>query len=394
MYQIGLGTITIGTVYGIINLILIPFLSSRFSSTAIPGYLMSIGTLIAALIGPFLGDLSDRMKNRSFFVGLLSFLLMMSGIGLALSSHLLLGISAIVFVACGFSLLTPYSALVADYSLPHEKDKNFGFIMGMTNIFFFISSILIGVLYRYGEMFTLLILSIALVIPIVFLILYTRSNPPLYIYDDSITKDTLTFLKENKIIFLYFLIQFGTWFSIGGLMPYLTSFLKNEALIPLSLGASLVGAFTLFSSISSFLTGWLSKRVGQLKLYLFSLFSIFLIFALIYLLYYNFLLFFRTLMGSITILFLIAMPLGLFYSLNTSVLSTLVSPEDQGKAFGLSNFFLIISQSISISVIGKIIDTLGYRFMYLVLALGFFIGVLGVGGLILSRKGINYSVAE
>ncbi len=377
IYMISLGTITIGIIYAIINLILIPFLTSRLGSPAIAGLLLSSGTLLAGILGPVLGEMSDRLRNRINFIFGLVMISMVTIIGMAFSSGVFLMAFTILFVASGFSLLTPYSAFVGDYSPLHEKDKNFGFVMGSTNLFFFISSLLIGVFYKKGISFTFLTLSILMIIPILILAIYVRRNPPVFTEENSVPRGTISFLRENRILFIFFFIQFFAWFSIGGLLPYLTSFLKNEALIPLGISASIVGLFTLFTSFSSFLTGWTSKIVGQKRLYFISILSMFLIFSCIFLSYKSILTIFKNPLGSEAILFILSIPLGLFYSLSTSVLSSLVSPEDQGKAFGLSNFFLIISQSLSITVIGIVINKLGYNYMMLVISLGFLLASFG-----------------
>ncbi len=386
VYILSLGTITIGIIYAIINLVLIPFITMKLGSPAISGVLMSSGTLLAGILGPILGEISDRLRNRIVFIFILVIISILATVGMAFSTGVLLMFFTILFVASGFSLLTPYSAFVGDYSLPEEKDKNFGFVMGSTNLFFFISSLLIGVFYKRGIPFTLLTLCIFMIIPILPLVMYVRKNSPVLMERGSTPKGTISFLRENKILFVFFFIQFFAWFSIGGFLPYLTSFLKNEALIPLGIGASIVGLFTLFTSFSSFLTGWASKLIGQKRLYFISITTMFFIFLYIFLAYKSTLFFFKTVLGSEVILFILSIPLGFFYSLSTSILSSLVLPQDQGKAFGLSNLFLIISQSISITVMGIIINKLGYNYMMLAISLGFLFASIGAFILIIVKK--------
>lgn len=65
MIVISLGIISVGVIFGIFNLILIPYLSAQFGSQSIPGQLISLGMLSTIFLSPLLGFLSDRIRKRT-----------------------------------------------------------------------------------------------------------------------------------------------------------------------------------------------------------------------------------------------------------------------------------------------------------------------------------------
>lgn len=59
MIVISLGIISVGVIFGIFNLILIPYLSAQFGSQSIPGQLISLGMLSTIFLKP-IARLSQR----------------------------------------------------------------------------------------------------------------------------------------------------------------------------------------------------------------------------------------------------------------------------------------------------------------------------------------------
>lgn len=68
MIAIFLGMISVGVVFGIFNLILIPYLSAQFGSQSIPGQLISLGMLSTIFLSPLFGFLSDKIRKRTPFI--------------------------------------------------------------------------------------------------------------------------------------------------------------------------------------------------------------------------------------------------------------------------------------------------------------------------------------
>jgi uncharacterized membrane protein YjjP (DUF1212 family) len=61
-----------------------------------------------------------------------------------------------------------------------------------------------------------------------------------------------------------------------------------------------------------------------------------------------------------------------------------VSRDEQGRAFGINNIVMIVSESISVSLIGFLIPSTGYRGMFTAVLAGFVITL--VSSVILFEK--------
>lgn len=130
-----------------------------------------------------------------------------------------------------------------------------------------------------------------------------------------------------------------------------------------------IGASTFFSGIVSFATGKFSKIIGQKRLFIISLTTITSFSAVIALFYHSILTASATSVFAIACFIALSIATGFLYSLNSSILSTMVSEIDQGKVFGINSVIVVISQSISVSLIGSVIDSRGYQWMFVVISL-------------------------
>jgi MFS family permease len=387
MVSIVTGTASIGVLYGIVNLLLIPFLSGKFGSSEIPGQLVSIGMLSTIFVGPAIGILSDKLKKRTPFILAISIIASLGIFGLMAQSKILSAIAAVIVVSCAFSYLTPYGALISDYTSDDKKDSNFGFVMGVVNITTFLASILINFTYEINSSLTFFILAIFVIIAIVPMLIYTKKNPATITKTSKNSESNLNlilFLKNNPILIICLFMQFGFWFSFGGLLPYLTSFLSSTSSMNLGTASTWVGASTLISGIFAFLTGYLSNKLGQRKLFTVSIIAI-TVLALFITIAFNF-----VMEDSVFSIFWIiaffsfSIFAGFLYSLTTSILSSTVSRDEQGRAFGINNIVMIVSESISVSLIGFLIPLTGYRGMFTAVLAGFVITL--VSSVILFEK--------
>lgn len=378
MFYLVMGTTSIGVLYGILNLILVPFLSAHSTSSLQPGQLISIGMMSTIFLGPLFGVLSDRIRKRTPFIFGISLVAFLSIMGMTLPGNSIASISAVLMVACAYSFLTPYSALVSDYSDSKTRDRNFGFIMGGVNISCFITSILISFIYDGSPKITFWLLGLIVLGATLPVALYTKKHPARFTAETKSDKEkTFEFLKKQPELLVYLVVQFGIWFAIGGLLPYLTSFFNSETSMSIGIAAALVGASTLFSGLVSLSTGLFSKKFGQKKLFMFSLVLITVVFALMSIFYENIILSGFSIVFGILFFIMFSLSTGFIYSLNTSILSSMVSQYDQGRAFGLFNVIMILSQSISLSVIGNLINKSGYKTMFIMVFAGFFFALGG-----------------
>ena len=366
------GSASVGIIYGIFNFVLIPYLNGKFHSTALAGNLVSAGMIITIFTGMLIGYLGDRSRKYLFFIKGLFIIAIASMFMLSTGNEILLGIAAVVFTMSIFSLLTPYSALVSNVSKPGRKDRNYGLMMGVMNIATFLCSLFIGVALSRSEETAFVIFSIAaalLVIPIFFF----RSGSQVGDAAVGIREEDLRFKIDRKIVFVM-ISQFGLWFSMGGILPYLTSFISSDIGVSLGTASSIMGISTLVSGVTSLMTGNLSKTLGQKRLHITALSILAGVFLFVSIFYSGFLNLGPLLMLIVLILFSFA--LGIVLALNVTIVSDTVSLANQGKIFGLNNIVMVLSQSLALSLIGSLIALSGYNLAFAFVAGGFAAAIL------------------
>lgn len=222
------GSVSIGILYAIYNFVLIPYLNDTLGSMVIPGYLVSIGMFLTIFVGMLIGYLSDKKRDYLLYIKVLFLLAFTSMSLLSLKNRVLLYFTTIVFVTTTFSIQTPYSAFVSNVSKEHNKDRNYGFVMGVSNISMFLSSILIGAVISKSIEFVIILLSLIGAIFVIPLLFKNLKNIQL----EEVKEDTLAVSNSEvlKKVSLLLISQFGIWFTIGGVLPYATSFLKASLL--------------------------------------------------------------------------------------------------------------------------------------------------------------------
>ncbi len=67
--------------------------------------------------------------------------------------------------------------------------------------------------------------------------------------------------------------------------------------------------------------------------------------------------------------------LGIIYTMNVVIISNSVPQNYQGKIFGINNIVVVLSQTISLSLMGSVIANFGYRGAFLVPTLGMVIAL-------------------
>ena len=372
------GATSIGILFGIINLVLIPYLSLKFGTPSIPGQLLSIGMISAIFLAPLFGTISDKTRKRMPFILFFAIASALGVTGLISPSLLFLGISAVLIVASTYTYSTLYSALVSDYSTIKSKDSNFGFIMGTINISTFLTSLLIAFIYNKRLQLTFLVLGSLIILPIIPVMIYTQKHPPFFAMHETIKKTTgiFDFLKIHPEFVIYLFIQFCIWFSLGGLLPYLTSFL-TELGMNVGIASAWVGASTFLSGLISFTTGYFSKLMGRKKLLMLSLIAITALFGIVAFFYQIVLSDCWLRIFEMSFFAIFSISTGFFYSLNASTLSLLVSESEQGRAFGINGVIMMVSESLSISLMGSVINHSGYKEMCILIFIGSGLALIG-----------------
>lgn len=377
MYGVILGSITIGFVFSIVNMLLIPLLKESFTP-AVSGFIVSTGMLLAAVAGPFIGLWSDRTRKRLPFIGGLVVLSFSGTVLLMLNNSLASACAGIILAFCAFSFLGPYSSLVADRTGTSGANQGFGSVMGVVNLSGFAASLVINRLYEVGTDITLLALSAGVLLPFIFPLLsvphhehFERSGPV-----EKITLRSVVEAISKPVLFFFFSMQFFAWFSIGGLFPFITSFLSSETSMSLSTAAAWFGGSTLLSGISSFFTAIAAKIFGEKRLLLLSLSVIASIGCLYSALYEKLISGTGAGYAGIIVFILSSLGLGFYYSLSSAILAKLVDSHKIGIAFGVNSIFMILSQAVSVALMGGLISTWGYRGMILACTVGFILSAL------------------
>jgi MFS family permease len=79
---------------------------------------------------------------------------------------------------------------------------------------------------------------------------------------------------------------------------------------------------------------------------------------------------------GVSVFLLSSLGLGFYYSLSSATLAKLVEPHKRGVAFGINSIFMILSQAVSVALMGGLISAWGYRGMILVCTVGFVLAAL------------------
>ena len=160
------GTANIGMLFGTINMLLIPYLTTVYGSSEIPGHLLSVGLLISLFTGVFVGTMSDRIGRRMPFIVLLTSTGCLSLVGLGLLPDALAGLFAVLLMVSTYSIQPSQSAIVGDYSNQSNRDKNYGISAGLINLSSFMISLVIGGLYAHGRGTLFAVLGLMVVLPV------------------------------------------------------------------------------------------------------------------------------------------------------------------------------------------------------------------------------------
>lgn len=371
MISILSGSVSIGILYAVYNFVLIPYLNEALDSMVIPGNLVSIGMFLTIFIGMLIGYLSDKKRDYLIYIKVLFLVAFIAMSLLSLKNKFFLYFITIVFVTTTFSIQTPYSAFVSSVSKDFNKDRNYGLVMGVSNVSMFLSSVLIGVVISKSIEFVIILLSLVGALFVVPLFLKKLNSSPLIEEkENSLSENNSDVFKHVSLLLIS---QFGIWFTVGGVLPYATSFLKTEFAMSLEKASFFMGISTLISALFSTATGIFSKIIGRKKLYMLTILTLLITFSLIFVFYENFLSVHLTLL--FLILFLFSGALGIIYTMNVVIISNSVPQNYQGKIFGINNIVVVVSQTISLSLMGGVITAFGYRGATLVPILGMIIAL-------------------
>lgn len=379
MILIILGTVVIGVLYGIINLLLMPYLIEVFQSSAIPSSFVSMGLLLAAVLSIFVGIYIDKtnkvLRPICFFAltGALSLFLITSSLKWLASA------GAVLFAMSTYSFLTPYSAFVSRYSKQGEYDKNFGYVMGTVNATTFLFSLIIGKTFGNNTALTLRIMSVFVTLPLIPAVIYALKNKKnVLVKTSKNTENNKGFLKHYPVFIFFLIMQFGIWFFLGAVFPYFTFFASSETGLALDKAIAWFGAFTLLSSLVSVASGLVTRKIDYQKLLIMSVVILVLISICAGVLYPIVIVGTLAKVFGYAVFVLGATATGFYYALNLSLIAQVINPKDVGKAFGINSVFMIVSQSVSVLIAGNVIETLGFRPLIFILSGALIVALAGI----------------
>lgn len=368
---------TLGILYAISNLVLIPYLMQKLGDMQAASLVFSAGILCTAFVAPLVGSLVDLFRKEMLFIFILVLVVILSLFGIMTPAKPMVVFSGFLIVLCTFSFLIPYSALVSDQSEDYNRTKNFGISTGVVNISLFGASILVSLFGKYNSNVTLKLLIVILSILALIMSIHRKKNIVRSICERQLRGRANARVTTNYFALgLYLCIYFFFWAAYGGIIPYLTSFLTDNVIINETMSPIWVGGLTLLSGVSGIFTGKCVKHFSQKKLFLLSSFLAALVCGLM--------LFSYSLVTNKSIFTLFwfiwflgfGITSGFLCSMVNSLLSSLAQKNDQGKIFGIGNVVNVCSQSLSVGLIGRLIAKGNYQPMFLIAFLCFLVVLL------------------
>jgi maltose/moltooligosaccharide transporter len=389
------GNFGAGMFYAFNNFILSLLLKDLGAGAVLIGLLSSTRSVEGSVIQPLVGAWSDRTwwgqlgRRRPFIVMFIpisaallvatafapsipGFAALAAQLGLSLPTFRLIVVAVGIFL---FSLtfnimIDPYTALLADITpVRHRGNVNglFQFIGAAGQMTLLFASIyLFGVMVKDRAYFILfLVTASALVLFFVPSVLGVHeparlTDAPVRVHHSF--GDYLRALRGERQIQLYFATQFFLWFGINGITPFLTPFAESIGFSPG--GASLLAlVLLLVTAVFNWPLGALADRLGLKRVFIFGMI----------------LMAGASIAGSIvrdhTLLFVILAFAGVGNAAQTGssypLLTRLVRPDRMGLYTGLQSTIASIAAPASAFLTGLIIDQIGYRVMFPVVAVMF-----------------------
>jgi len=368
---------TLGILYAISNLVLIPYLIQKLGDMQAASLVFSAGILCTAFVGPLIGSLVDFFGKKMLFIFILVLVIILALFGIMTLTKPMVIFSGFLIVLCTFSFLIPYSVLVSDQSEDYNRTKNFGISTGVVNISLFGASVLVSLSEKYNLNVTLKLFIVVLSILALTIFTHRKKNIVHSMCERQLRYRTKTKVTINYFALgLYLCIHFFFWAAYGGIIPYLTSFLTDNAVISETMSPIWVGGLTLLSGVSGIFTGKFVEYFSQKKLFLLSSFLAALV--------CGFMVFSYSLVTTKSIFTLFwfiwflgfGITSGFLCSMVNSLLSSLAQKHDQGKIFGIGNVVNMCSQSLSVGLIGRLIAKGNYQPMFLIAFLCFLMVLL------------------
>lgn len=371
-FLLGFGFFSIAITWSVYNAFMPILLGNFIKSSALIGFIMTVDNYLALFIQPTVGIFSDRIDTR--FGKRMPFL--MIGMPLAviftflIPSHktLLALVSFIVLMNLSMSLFrSPVIALMPD--ITHESNRSkansiINFMGGIGSLIaFFIGSILWG----YNRAYPFYLAAFLILISFIVLFLFIKEKRDVLNYKSSeekvhIVKGIVSGLKNKNIRYLLFAIC--SWFiGYNGIETFFTRYGENFLGVPANVASMSFTFMSLSFLIFAIPAGAIGTKLGKKKTIVIGILGLIVVFVVLGTL--------RSIL-LIRICFLFS---GFFWSMiniNSYPFVAEMAPKGNiGTYTGLYYLFSSIAAIISPPLLGGIMDTIGYKYMFFYGALFF-----------------------
>jgi Na+/melibiose symporter-like transporter len=378
---LGFGFFSISITWSVYNSFMPVILSNFIKKASVIGMIMTIDNWFGLFIQPTVGMLSDKVNTR--FGRRMPFI--MVGMPLAIIFIILLSMSTSLKTIIIFLVLTnlsmsifrsPVIALMPDITYTEHRsmaNSIINFMGGVGSVIaYFIGSKLWDKDPRYPFFLAAALMTMSLII----LLTFFNEKRDVLFYETSEETEKRNFIEsfrntKNKrnVIFLLCAILF--WFiGYNGIETFFTLYGKNYLKISASAGALSFTFISLSFLIFAVPAGIIGTKLGKGKTIKIGIIGLIICFIIAY---------FLKDINIIRIVFVIAGINWALININSYPFVTDMAPKGETGAYtGFYYFFSSAAAILSPPMLGGIIDTIGYRYMFGFAALFFILAFISI----------------
>lgn len=377
-FLLGFGFFAISILWSVYNAFMPKILSRYIASAALIGFIMTIDNYLALFIQPYVGVMSDRIDTR--FGKRMPFII--AGMPLSIVFVILLAnyksfamlLTCLILMNLSMSIYrSPVIALMPDITYPEHRSKANSIINFMGGfaavIAYFVGSILWDKNQKYPFYLAASLMLISFIVLLKFInekrdvISYEKNEDEKKGFFENIRKEGL---KRNTVLLLFAICS---WFiAYAGVEAFFTLYGEHH------LGISVSAAAISFTFISvSFLifaipAGIIGTKIGKKKTILLGIIGLIAGFGI---------LMFLKNINAIRIVFIFCGFSWALININSYPFVTDMAPKGHiGTYTGLYYFASSLAAIVSPTLLGGVIDLIGYKYMFTYGTIFFIIALL------------------
>ena len=377
-FLLGFGFFAISILWSVYNAFMPKILSRYIESAALIGFIMTIDNYLALFIQPYVGVMSDRIDTR--FGKRMPFII--AGMPLSIVFVILLAnyksfamlLTCLILMNLSMSIYrSPVIALMPDITYPEHRSKANSIINFMGGfaavIAYFVGSILWDKNQKYPFYLAASLMLISFIVLVKFInekrdvISYEKNEDEKKGFFENIRKEGL---KRNTVLLLFAICS---WFiAYAGVEAFFTLYGEHH------LGISVSAAAISFTFISvSFLifaipAGIIGTKIGKKKTIMLGIIGLIAGFGI---------LMFLKNINAIRIVFIFCGFSWALININSYPFVTDMAPKGHiGTYTGLYYFASSLAAIVSPTLLGGVIDLIGYKYMFTYGTIFFIIALL------------------